>query len=86
MVGSSFIVVNKNGTRNLLNISQIVMASNEDVRLTEGNRKYRYDIFPPEQEMVYTIDLLLVGGRSFALLYDLKEERDAVLDQLLAVI
>ncbi|GAB3730734.1 hypothetical protein GCM10027594_12750 [Hymenobacter agri] len=83
MVGSSFILLQKNGARALLNVAQITYVGDRDVRLTAENRDF-YSEFLPEQEMAYIIEVEFANTRSIKYLYDKKEERDEMLDKLIA--
>lgn len=85
MVGSSFILINKNGRRKLLNISRITALHNEDILLTAVTREVYWE-FPPEQEMVYTIQIDLGGRQNFQYMFDKAEERDDLLNQLITAI
>lgn len=85
MVGSSFILINKNGQRRLLNISRIVALHNEDILLKGVNREIYWE-FPPEQEMIYTIQIDLGGRQKLQYMFDKAEDRDALLDQVIAAI
>jgi hypothetical protein len=82
MVGSPFILIDKNGQRGLLNTAQITYVSDKDVRLTPHNRAF-YKEFSPEQEMAYTLVVEFTDSRPMNYLYDKKEERDAMLDKLI---
>ncbi|MDO7849946.1 hypothetical protein Q5H92_26540 [Hymenobacter sp. M29] len=82
MVGSSFILFQKNGTRALLNVAQITYASDRDVRLTAENRTF-YSEFLPEQEIAYIIEVEFTDTRPIKYLYDKKEERDEMLSKLI---
>jgi hypothetical protein len=82
MVGSPFILIDKNGSRGLLNTSQITFVSEKDIRLTPQNRAF-YKEFPPEQEMIYLVVVEFTDTHPMNYLYDKKEERDAMLDKLI---
>lgn len=84
MVGSPFILINKNGRRTLLNTAQITAVSDQNIVLTEAVRRIRWE-FPPEQEVGYMVRVHQPDG-PLNFLFTNQEERDELLNQIIAAI
>jgi hypothetical protein len=84
MVGSPFILINKNGRRTLLNTAQVTGANDVDVLLTDGFRR-QYWQFPPDQEIGYLVHIDQPDG-PLDFMFTKKEERDEFFDKIIAAI
>lgn len=84
MVGSPFILINKNGKRTLLNTAQITTVSDHDILLTDAVRRVLW-AFPAECEMAYMVRVEQADG-AMDFMFTKKEERDELLDKIIAAI
>jgi len=84
MVGSPFIVINKNGRRTLLNTAQITCVYNVEILLTNALRRIYWE-YPPEQEMAYIVRVEQQKGFLNFMFTD-AAERDELLDKIIATI
>jgi hypothetical protein len=84
MVGSPFIVINKNGRRTLLNTAHLISAKAIDILLTDAVRHHYWE-YPPEQEIGYMVRVEQPGGYS-DFMFTKEEERDELLDKLITAV
>jgi hypothetical protein len=84
MVGSPFILINKNGRRTLLNTAQITAVSDQDILLTEAVRRVLWE-FPSEYEVCYMVRIHQADG-PLNFLFTKQEERDELLNEIIAAI
>ena len=84
MVGSPFILINKNGRRTLLNTAQITSICGVELLLTDAERRIYWE-YPPEQEMAYFVRVEQQEGFLNFMFTD-AAERDELLDRLIAAI
>lgn len=84
MVGSQFILINKNGRRTLLNTAHVTAVYDVDVLLTAATRPILWE-YSPEQEVAYIVRVEQPDGPS-NFLFTKKEERDEMLDKLIEAI
>jgi hypothetical protein len=86
MVGSQFVLINRNGRRTLVNISQIASLWVDDIDMSKGTETIFYRDIDPAAGTVYTIELLMTSRREVYFYFPNATERDAVYEQLLAAI
>jgi hypothetical protein len=84
MVGSAYILINKNGRRTLLNTAQITAVSDQDILLTDAVRRIIWE-FPPEQEVCYMVRVHQPDG-PLNFMFVKQEERDELLNEIIAAI
>jgi hypothetical protein len=86
MVGSSFILTQRNGDKMLLNTAEVISIYTEDIDLRSSRGRYVYKQYPTAQGMLYTVQVMVTSRRDIEYIFAEAAARDALYEQLLSAI